>query len=105
MNSRRVMREVVVNNNTVHFAANLQPALHAFERRQRTLNDVIGNLQLSGDDDRTQSILHIKCTCHWNCKVPDVRSGANDIECHTVAGCLHVHRLPFTCSNPRSRNS
>src|SRR5437764_983639 len=48
MNSRRVMREVVVHDDAVHFAANLQPALDAFERRKRALNDVIRDSQFPG---------------------------------------------------------
>ena len=66
LNGGRMMRKVVVHDDSIHFTANLEPALDAFKRGKRAANDFIWDSQISGNDNRTERVLHIKCAGQWN---------------------------------------
>src|SRR5215831_1386748 len=56
----RVVRKVVVDAHTVHFPPNFQPPLHALERRQPALDQIIGYTQFFSDDDDPESVLYVE---------------------------------------------
>ena len=64
-----MMRKIVVDPHAIDFSANLQPPLHAFERRKRLLNHSILDAQLLRRDDDAQRILHIEDAGHRNREV------------------------------------
>jgi len=61
LDSGRMMGEVVVDSNAIHFTANFQSALDAFKRRQAALDHLIRNTQFLGDYDGAQRVLNVEC--------------------------------------------
>src|SRR5207244_10582303 len=47
LNGRRMMRKVVVHDDSIHFTANLEPALDALKRGKSVANDIIRVSQIT----------------------------------------------------------